>query len=194
MRLIINLILLLITIGLLYVLIVSIREPIAFASEKTKREEAVKNRLIQIRKAQELYRGITDTYAPNFDTLEQVLRTGSFRIVKVTGDPDDPTGMAISYDTIVKPAIDSVQSLGLLLDSLRYIPYTNKVEFDIAADTITYQQTLVSVVEVGAKRSVFMGRFADTKYIKYDNKYDPNAAIKFGDMNTPKLSGNWESN
>ena len=194
MRLIINLILLLITIGLLYVLIVSIREPIAFASEKTKREEAVKNRLIQIRKAQELYRGITDTYAPNFDTLEQVLRTGAFRIVKVTGDPDDPTGMAISYDTIVKPAIDSVQSLGLLLDSLRYIPYTNKVEFDIAADTITYQQTLVSVVEVGAKRSVFMGRFADTKYIKYDNKYDPNAAIKFGDMNTPKLSGNWESN
>ncbi|NJL74890.1 MAG: hypothetical protein HC892_07530 [Saprospiraceae bacterium] len=194
MRLIINLILLLITIGLLYVLIVSIREPIAFASEKTRREAAVKDRLIQIRKAQELYRGITDTYAPNFDTLEQVLRTGAFKIVKVTGDPDDPTGMAISYDTIVKPAIDSVQSLGLLLDSLRYIPYTNKVEFDIAADTITYQQTLVSVVEVGAKRSVFMGRFADTKYIKYDNKYDPNAAIKFGDMNTPKLSGNWESN
>ncbi|MEM8524727.1 MAG: hypothetical protein AAGG68_08785 [Bacteroidota bacterium] len=193
MRLVINLVLLLIAIGLGYMLVNSIKEPISFASEKDKREEAVVSRLMDIRRAQEMFRDIKGGFAPNFDTLQEILETEDFMDIRLEGDPDDPSGVAVKRDTIYKPAIDSVRAMGLNLDSLRYIPFTAGKTFDIQADTITYQQTLVSVVEVGTTRSTFMGKYADPKYIKYDNAYKPSSTIKFGDMNAPKLAGNWES-
>jgi len=192
-RILINLLLVIVIAGLIYVLINSIREPIAFQREKARREQAVVDKLIKIRQAQELYRGVTGFFAPNFDTLQEVLETRDFTIVRVEGDPDDPTNpQAVTYDTVYKPAIDSVRTLGLKLDSLRYVPFTGGKIFNIDADTLTYQQTLVSVVEVGVPRKEFMGRFADPRYAKYDQSYDPNKPIKFGNMNAPNTSGNWE--
>lgn len=193
MRIVINLVLLLIAIALGYMLVNSIKEPISFAAEKNKRRDAVVERLMDIRRAQEMFRDIKGGFAPNFDTLNEVLTTEDFMEIKLEGDPDDPTNSTVIRDTTYKPAIDSVRAMGLNLDSLRYIPFTSGKTFDIAADTLTYQQTMVSVVEVGTKYSAFMGKYADTKYIKYDNSYDPNQSIKFGDMNAPKLAGNWES-
>lgn len=193
MRLVINLILVALTIFLVYVLYKNIEEPIAFKSELAKRETAVIDKLREIRTAQEAYRGVTGQFAGDFDSLSYHLKNGKFRIIQVFGDPDDPTNtQAIVYDTIYKPAIDSMNALGIQLDSLRYVPYGRGATFNIAADTLTYQKTLVEVVEVGVGRNVFMGRFADPKYQKYDNSYDPTSVIKFGDMNTPNLSGNWE--
>lgn len=193
MRLAINLILIALTAFLVWVLYSSIKEPIAFKKERDRREFAVIAKLQKIRTAQEAYRGITDHFAPNFDTLTEVLTNGKFKIIQVFGDPDDPDNtQAILYDTLYKPAIDSIRSLGINLDSLRYIPFGKGATFEIAADTLTYQKTMVSVVEVGTKRSVFMGPYADIKYSKYDNSYDPKSYIKFGDMNKPNLAGNWE--
>jgi hypothetical protein len=192
MKIVINLLLLLITAALVYMLFNSIQEPIAFQEAKDKREQAVINRLIDIRTAQEMFRDIKGGFAPNFDTLQMVLENDSFAIISVKGDEDDPTNPTITRDTSYVAAIDSIRALGLRLDSLRHVPYSNEV-FNIAADTLTYQQTMVSVVEVGTKRSNFMGKYADGKYARYDNSYDPNTTIKFGDMNSPKLAGNWES-
>ena len=193
MRLVINIVLVLATIFLVWFLYKTIEEPIAFKNELQKREFAVTEKLKQIRTAQEAYRGITGLFAADFDTLSEVLRTGNFKIIQVFGDPDDPTNTeAIRYDTIYRPAIDSIQSLGINLDSLRYVPYGAGAKFSIAADTLTYQKTLVEVCEVGTTRKVFMGPFADIRFAKYDNSYDPNSTIKFGDMNSPNLSGNWE--
>ena len=193
MRLAINLILLALVAFLVYVLYDSIREPIVFQAEKEKRENAVVDKLIKIRKAQELYRGITNKFANDFDTLTDVLNNGRFALVSVTGDPDDPTGQAVRYDTSYVPARDSVASLGLKrVDSLRYVPYSDGATFDIQADTLTYQQTLVHVVEVGVSRTKFMGMWADERFKRYDNSYDPFKVIKFGNMNAPNLSGNWE--
>lgn len=191
MRLVINLVLFAVIAGLIYVLIGSIREPIEFQAEKETRELAVKNKLITIRTAQEAYRGVTGFFAPTFDTLKQVLTDGKFTIINVEGDPDDPNA-TITYDTTYIPAIDSIKALGINLDSLRYVPYTEGKVFDIDADTITYQQTIVSVVEVGTPIRNYMGKFADERYTKYDAKYNPNGTIKFGNMNTPNTSGNWE--
>ena len=112
---------------------------------------------------------------------------------KDIGDPDDPTN-ADKFQRFVtySPAIDSINALGINLDSLKYIPFSDGMAFEIAADTIEYQKTTVSVVEVGTKWKNFMGRYADPRYGKYDSKYDPNKTIKFGDMLKPNLSGNWE--
>ena len=193
MRLAINLILAAIVIGLIWVLISSIREPIAFKAEREKRERAVIDRLMDIRTAQEFYRDIKGTFANSFDTLVQTLETDSFRIVSVIGDPDDPNFQGeITYDTTYSPSMDTIIALGINLDSLRYVPYTSGITFDIAADTTNYQSTTVNVVEVGTMRSNFMGPYKDPRFKRYDQSYDPQSIIKFGNLNAPNLSGNWE--
>lgn len=193
MRLVINLILAAVVVGLVWLLITSIREPIAFQAEKDRRERAVIEKLMEIRTAQDLFRNIKEGFAPTFDSLSYVLKNDNFAVVSVIGDPDDPnfTG-EIVYDTTYIPAIDSIRSLGINLDSLRFVPYGNGTEFEIQADTFTYQKTVVPVVEVGVRRKVFMGPYADKRFARYDQKYDPEAPLKFGSMNSPQLSGNWE--
>ncbi len=194
MKMIISLVLLAACGFLIYMLVININDPIRFMAEKETREQAVIARLKQIRTAQEFYRDITGGFAGDFDTLKQVLTTGKFRIISVLGDPDDPNfdRNNLQYDTTFFAAIDSIRSLNINLDSLRFVPYGGTATFDIAADTITYQSTLVNVVEVGVPRRLFMGKYADPMYSKFDNRYDPNSRLKFGDLNTPNTSGNWE--
>lgn len=193
MRIVINLLLIAVAAFLLWTLFTSIKEPIAFKDEKDRRENAVIEKLKQIRTAQELFRNIKGGFAPNFDTLSKVLSTERFAIIGVNGDPDDPnfTG-TITYDTSYSAAIDSINRLGINLDSLRFVPFSNGVAFDLKADTLTYQKTLVQVIEVGTKRVNFMGPYADKRFARYDQNYDPEKPIKFGNLGAPNLSGNWE--
>ena len=194
MRLIINLVLLAIVAALVYVLVDSIREPIAFKNERDKREDAVVDRLRDLRRGQEIYRTITGgEFASNWDDFKKELSTGRIPFVKVIGDPDDPDFVGnVTYDTSYTNAADSVKALGWDLNEMVLIPFGNGKTFDVQADTISYQKTIVNVVEVGTKRSAFMGKYADVKYKRYDARYDPNSVIKFGDMNKPNTSGNWE--
>ncbi|WP_235295712.1 hypothetical protein [Portibacter marinus] len=191
MRLILNILLILGIVGLAYLLYYNVKEPIAFQAEKTRRETRVVDRLKDIRTSQELYRTITGLYAPNFDTLAYVLRNQDIPQLKVIGDPDNPEA-EFTVDTLYYSTADTLEALGINLDSLRYVPFGNGETFKIDADTLTYQQTLVNVVEVGTPRNTFMGRFGDPKYAKYDKSYNPQAMLKFGNMNSPSLSGNWE--
>lgn len=199
MRLIINLILVAI-VGLLgYLLFYGIKEPIAFGDAKKERLEAVTNRLKQVRFAQEFHRDITGKFANSFDSLQYVLRTDSFTIVKIKGDPDDPNAEFTRIET-KKSAIDSIKTLfndpkskvKIELDSLPFVPYGGGARFSIQADTLTYQKTLVNVTEVGTPWKTFMGKYADEKYQRYDNLYFPESLVKFGDMSGPNLGGNWE--
>ncbi len=193
MRLIINILLVLGILLGIYLLYTSIQEPIAFNAEKAKREKAVVEKLSKIRQAQEMYRSITGHYAKNFDTLAYVLKTGNFMIIQAFGDPDDPTNTEkIRKDTLLRSAKDSINLLGWNVDSLQYVPYSGGQTFAIQADTLTYQSTLVDVVEVGVARKVFMGQFGDKRFAKYDDSWDPEALLKFGNMYAPNTSGNWE--
>lgn len=192
MRLAINFVLIALVCFLAYVLYDSISEPILFKAQKEKRESLVISKLSTIRTAQELYRGVTGEFAPSFDTLKQVLTEGKFKIISVIGDPDDPTGQGVIYDSSFVAAIDSVKSLGINLDSIQFIPFTDNGIFDMEADTLTYQQTMVHVVLVSTVRNKYMGPFADPRFKRYDNSYDPTSIIKFGNMNKPTLAGNWE--
>jgi hypothetical protein len=193
MRLVINVILFLIIAALVWLLAQSIREPIAFKNEKDRRERVVIDKLKEIRRAQEAFRDIKGGFAPTFDSLRNVLNRDSFRIVQVFGDPDDPNFKGkITYDTFYLSAKDSIIALGISLEDIEFVPFTGRTaQFEIAADTLTYQSTLVNVVEVGVKRKVFMGPYADKRYAKYDRAYNPDSYIKFGNMTAPNLSGNW---
>jgi hypothetical protein len=194
MRLIVNLVLVAVIAVLIWVLYSSISEPIEFQKERRIRKKAVVEKLEQIRKAQEIFRDVSGAgFAPSFDSLKEVLRNGQVQTIKVEGDPDDPSGETILYDTIYEPAMKFVQEFEIDLDSLEYVPFNNEgVVFEIEADTITYQSTLVNVVEVKTIYKYFMGKYADPRFARYDKKYNPNSTIKFGDMYAPNLSGNWE--
>lgn len=191
MRLIINLLLLGLIVVLGWLLVSNIQEPIKFKAEKEKRESAVVSQLKDVRSTLEIYKAITGEYPKSFDTLKMVLKSGQIPLVQVYDDPNDPTGESYIYDTLYFSAIDSVKNLGISIDSLDLVPYGQGATFTIQADTVTYQSTLVDVVEVGVRRKVFMGPYADPRFGKYDNSYDPNSIMKFGDMNAPNLSGNW---
>ncbi len=195
MRLIINILLLAIAAYLVYALAQSIKEPIAFNNARTYRTNVVVEKLKDIRTAEDLFRSIKGGFAPNFDTLKQVLSSDSFKIIKIIGDPDDPNfdKNDIVRDTTYFPAKDSVAVLGINLDSLKYVPFGGGKTFDIVADTITYQATNgVNVVEVSVPYKVFMGEYADKKFARYDRSYDPNERLKFGDLSKPTLSGSWD--
>ncbi len=195
MKLIINAVLIGVVALLAWSLWTSIQAPIQFKEQLDKRKIAVIDKLMKNREAQELYREITGEYARSYDTLKDVLTNGEFKIVSVFGDPDDPNNPTpITYDTTRIPAKDSVlKKLELAsLDGIDVIPYGNGAKFNIWADTVTYQRTKVFVCEVGTVYNKFMGEFADPKYKKYDNRYEPDATIKFGDKSKPTLAGNWE--
>lgn len=190
MRAIIILLLLALNVFLGYVLFKNIQEPIEFENVKVEREATVANKLTEIRSMQEIYRKITGEFAPNFDTLVTVLKVDSIPHVSIAENLNRP-GEYIETVTY-SPAIDSIKALDINLEELAFVPYTdNQTEFDIDADTLTYQQTLVSVVQVGTRWKSFMGKYADPKYSKYDNSYNPDNLMKFGDMNSPNISGNW---
>lgn len=193
MKQIFNIILLLVIALLAYMLYSSIKEPIKFEEAKSSKERKVIKRLEQIRNAQEIYRAITGKFAGNFDSLNHVLRNDSIPFVLLTEDPDDPTNKEKFKKVVTySPAIDSIRALGMNLDSLRYVPGSGGKTFSIEADTLTYQSTLVNVVEVGTTYADFMGKYASAKYSKYDQSYDPKKRLKFGDLTKPNISGSWD--
>lgn len=192
MRLILNILLLIGCAVVIYLIYSNIKEPIVFEQEYTKRQDAVTDQLEKIRDAQEVYKSIKGEYASSFDELKSVLKTEDVSIYKIVGDIDNED-VETQIDTLYVPARDTLKTMGVSsIDSLDYVPYgAEGAEFSIAADTLTYQQTLVNVVEVGIRKGEYMGKFDDPKYSRYNNQYDPNDIVKFGDLNSPNTSGNW---
>ena len=198
MKLIINLVLVALVALFVWILISSIREPIAFQAEKYKREQAVIDKLKDLRTAQEIYRDVTGAFTNDYKQLRDTLRYGKIMNIAVEGDPDDPNNNTITYDTTYEAAMDYVKKASLNLDSLQYVPYSNGKTFELFADTLTYQKTLVYVVEAKTKYADFMGPFVDPKYKKYDDTYNPDEPgekkyyLKFGNRSAPNTAGNWE--
>ncbi|MEO0734081.1 MAG: hypothetical protein AAFZ52_14695 [Bacteroidota bacterium] len=192
MRTLFSLLFLVLAFVLAFFLYKSIEEPIAFNNERALRDDAVSAKLEMIRSAQELYRDITGEFAPRFDTLKQVLREGKLLSVKVIGDADAVDGGEVTYDTTYIAARDTFPGLGIVLEDLEKVPFTNGKNFDIDAKIIEYQSTNVPVVQVGVRKSEYMGEYADARFQQYDQTYDPSTPMKFGDLNKPTLAGSWQ--
>jgi len=126
---------------LAYFVYVSVQKPLRFEAEKAKRYEATIQRLKDIRTAQVAFRSEYKRYTGSFDTLIEFLKTDSFSIEMIIGDVDDSASVAankIFRKTIRVSVLDSLFKKNYAVDSLRFVPFTEDVEFELGtADILT---------------------------------------------------------
>lgn len=170
----------------------SIDEPIKFNIEKKRRYSRVIDRVKTIRDWQLAYKSVHKVYAPNFDSLIQFVNVGEFPVVKAFGTVPDTLTEAeavrlgiVTRDTVLVPARDSLFKSGGDPSDIRYIPFSNKVEFQMEAGIVEKGQVQVPVFEVFAKNEYI---FPDIEPLYYK----PEDGVKVGSMTDPSTSGNWE--
>jgi hypothetical protein len=211
MRRVIQILFVLIIIVLGYLIVESIMEPIRFNQEVEVRESATIDRLIDIRTAQKAYKDIYKTYTGSFDTLIAFLDTGQFAVVKAIGEiPEewlDEMGFekarlkaladgVISRETSLIPVKDSLFSSTYNADSLRYVPFTEGVEFKMeSGEILTSSNLTVQVVEVSVLYDDLLNGMDRQLIVNYKderNKLVGFEGVKFGSLEEGTLTGNWE--
>lgn len=173
-----------------YLLFDSIRKPIVFENEVKRRREATIQRLKDIREIQGIFRNVYGRYTSSFDTLIDFVNNGQIPLIKVIADPKDTTFSVFIYDTIGYIAVkDSIlkNRHGFDPKNLRYIPFSDNVEFEMKAGKIESRGVVVNVIEVFAANKYFL-KGLDLK----SNNINPDDGLKFGSMYEPTTDGNWE--
>lgn len=144
MKRLINVILALCVIGLIYICYGSIMAPINFGKVKTLRENEIKARLIDIRKAEvEFAKRNKGKYTASFDTLIDFVKTAKLPFVRKEGvltDDQLDAGMteakAVKLGLIVRDTTwiavkDTIFAKGFDADSLCYVPFGNGTKFEL---------------------------------------------------------------
>jgi hypothetical protein len=194
-----------------YLILESIMRPIRFQRQVEEREKAVISKLINIREAEKAYKDVYKRYTGSFDTLEMFLKNDSFTVTKAIGQIpevwveelglEEARQKAIEEGVIVRETskrqvLDSHFGESYPIDSMKYIPYTNQVKFDIESNEIlTSSNLMVQVVEVKAYYEDLLKDFNEQLAINYiDQKVTLTGfpGIKFGSLEEGTLSGNWE--
>ncbi len=192
-KLIINIVLAIIAIGLAYYLYIIIQEPIVFNKAKEVRYEAAVKQLRNIRTAQLTYKDKYGKFATKMDILLKAMRDEEFAKIAVTGNPDDLEGdstAVVIYDTTWVPMYQQAFGKTYPKDSvqfMQYIPYTNKSKIiEMAAGKILENR----VVEI----PVFEAKMPEKVLLEGLNKkyIDRNHEITVGSLEKGTYSGNWE--
>lgn len=211
MRRVIQVLFVFIIIILGYLIVESIMEPIRFNQEVERREQATINRLVDIREAQKAYKDIYRRYTSSFDTLIAFLDTGTFSVVRAIGTVpeewleelgrDRARERALNEGIIVRevtkvPVQDSLFRPGYPIDSLRYVPFTEGVEFTMESSQILTSSNLnVQVVEVSVLYDDLLAGMDKQLVVNYKDermKIVGFEGVKFGSLEEGTLTGNWE--
>ncbi len=210
MKTALNIVFAIIIVVLAYFLVESIMKPIRFNKEKDRRETAIKERLIDIRTAQEAYKSVKGSYTGSFDTLITFLKTDSLPLVYKLGSLTDEMIAAgittekeavkkglISRDTTYVPVRDSIFDKGYPIDQLRFIPGMENTDFTMASGRVmTTSMVLVNVFEAYALNDVFLSDLDRQLVVNYNDqrtKITGFPGMKVGDVRVPNNNaGNWE--
>lgn len=204
MKIVFNIILLAASIGLIYLLIESIRKPIDFTNTRQAREDVVRTQLKDIAELQKLYKGLRNNFANDFDSLKLGLMSDTFYVDKVIGDPNDTTIVA-TVERIAIPGRDSllswIRERGSMLsideyfNKIRQVPFsTSGVVFYMQVDSAIVDGTdslMAPTFEVGTPIKSYMAEYPKEDFAIYDPDYDPNKLRKVGDLKKTSTSGNW---
>lgn len=198
---IINIALALVAILLAYLVFDSIRQPVAFENTRREREIKVVQSLKDIRSTQTLFKQTYNRYTANFDSLIEYIKTGELPVVNIIPDPTDTTFTKTINDTVgyVKVS-DSLfkNRVDFNVNDLRYVPFSNKEQFEMNAGYITRGGLKVAVFEAKAPYKSYLN-IDDKKFRQRVNNLraeqedmDKYAGLKVGSMDEPSLNGNWE--
>jgi len=195
-----------------YLLIDSILNPIRFIKERDTREEAIKERLIDIRTAQVAYKSKYGRYTSSFDTLIQFVETDSFPLIyregSITDEMLDQWGRRaelealkrglIVRDTSFTTVLDSIFDIGFYVDSIRFVPFCDAIEFEMASARVaTASRVTVDVFEASVLNDIFLHGLDKQLIINYNalrEKTTGFPGMRVGNINEPNNNaGNWEN-
>lgn len=210
MKTALNIVFSVIILVLAYFLIQSIMEPIRFNREKDARETAIKERLIDIRTAQEAFKSVKGYYTGSFDTLITFLKTDSLPLVfrrgaltdemiaeGITSEREAVKRGLISRDTSYIPVRDSIFYQGYPIEDLRFVPGMENTEFQMSAGRVmTTSMVMVNVFEAYVLNDVFLSDLDRQLVVNYNDqrtKITGFPGMKVGDVKVPNNNaGNWE--
>jgi hypothetical protein len=181
-----------------YKVVMSIMEPVRFENEKERRERVVIELLKEIRDVQIAYKAINNKYTGSFDTLVDFVSNGMIPVVNIIPDPTDTTFTRTINDTIAFINVaDSLFKNRTNFDpnSIRYIPFSNGVEFGLDADVIERSKVKINVFEVRALYShllIGMDEQLIINLLKKLEELERFKGIKVGSLIEASTDGNWE--
>lgn len=195
---IVKVVLAIIIVVLAYLIYDSIMRPVRFNAATSARETKVIARLVDLRTSQQFYKRQHNRYTSSFDTLITFLSKGEIPVVRMIPDPTDTTFSRTISDTLgyVKVADSLFQNRpNFTLDSLRYIPFSDGQQFEMAAGGIDRGGIKVSVYEIKAPYSTYMkglDRQLVINLTKSREDIERYPGLKVGSMLEPSTDGNWE--
>ena len=210
MKKIVQLILALVIVGLVYVIYDQISTPIRFENVKKAKEEAVIERIKDIRTAERAFKSKYQHFTGDFDTLINFVLNDSIEGQRRIVDEDDSVAMAQlkkagkkNIETFTVAVIDTIFSPKRLsrqdVEDLRYIPTTDKqAQFIMEAGSAVASNVTVPIVECRAPYKMFIDTVAYRQEIinlidDEENNFNRYAGVKFGSMEAANNeAGNWE--
>ncbi|CAK7061731.1 MAG: hypothetical protein PARBA_02297 [Parabacteroides sp.] len=187
----------------------SIMTPIEFNKEKDLRENAIKERLIDIRKAQIEYKNKYKVHAANFDELAKFLKDDKLPFLIKEGvltDEQLEKGMTekeavkkglIKRDTVWVTAVDTLFGANYNVADMRNVPYTN-VQFSMDTATLTSGSGYtVKVFQCGVLYDDYLGDL--NKQLVFNLKDKAEKTNKYPGLRVGSLeeinnnAGNWEN-
>ncbi|HHU00931.1 hypothetical protein [Xiashengella succiniciproducens] len=204
-------ILLIIVIGFLAFLVYeSIMRPVKFQREYNIRTEKVIDRLKDIRSAQVAYKLVNGKYTASFDTLSDFVANGQIPVVRMEGSLNDSMILAgmtelkalelgiIKRDTAYVNVIDTLfKTKTWIADSLRYVPFTDKAEFELGTNVLSTASGVdVEVFEAKVPYEVFLQGLEKQEIInlrEVDVKLNRFPGLRVGSLTEANNNaGNWE--
>ena len=187
-----------------YFLVESIMKPIRFKKEQTHRYSVVIQNLKDIRTAQLAYKDVYRKFTGSFDTLINFVKHDSLVIIKKIGEIDEDLlgkitekeaiaqGL-IKRDTIRVNVLDSIFADNFAIDSLRYIPFSDGKQFNLAAgEVVTGSKLKVKVFEAKAPSKYILQGMNKQMVINLNDGLEY-PGLKVGSLiEANNAAGNWE--
>lgn len=185
--------------ALAYFVVESISHPIRFDNEKNKRYNATIERLKAIRTAQVAYRSQYGKFTGSFDTLIFFMKFDSFKLEKQIGSMDDSIAVAkgLVFRETIKISVRDSLLKGFPIDSIRYVPFADKTQFELASGEIeTGSKVKVKVFEAKVHNDIILNGLDKQLIINLNDlrkKLDRYPGLQVGSITEANNNaGNWE--
>lgn len=164
----------------------------------------------RVRSAQVAYKLVNGKYTASFDTLSDFVANGQIPVVRMEGSLNDSMILAgmtelkalelgiIKRDTAYVNVIDTLfKTKTWIADSLRYVPFTDKAEFELGTNVLSTASGVdVEVFEAKVPYEVFLQGLEKQEIInlrEVDVKLNRFPGLRVGSLTEANNNaGNWE--